>query len=306
MSDRKLGRGLSDLGLTELLSEVNTPVATTPAVTTTPVAEATPTMESNIPATKLTQLPIEKLKPGRYQPRKEFDKEALQELANSIKSQGIIQPIVVRNMNDGYEIIAGERRWRAAQLIGMDQIPAIIKDIPDQTAIAMSLIENIQRKDLNALEEANALQRLIDEFNLTHQEVATAVGKSRTLVTNLLRLQKLNNDVKQMLLQGDLEMGHARALLALDGEQQSQVAKMIAERALSVRQTEALIRNVLDNVPEEKQKPVMDPDIARLQNDLSEKLSAKVAIQHKQTGKGKLVIHYNSVDELDGILEYIQ
>lgn len=290
MSEKKLGRGLSDLGLTELLSDVEAPAAPEPS------------SQNN----KFKYLPIEKIKPGRYQPRKDFNPESLQELANSIKAQGLVQPIVVRNMNDGYEIIAGERRWRAAQLIGLDQIPVIIKDIPDETAIAMALIENIQRKDLNALEEANALQRLIDEFNLTHQAVAEAIGKSRAVVTNLLRLQKLNLDVKQFLMQGSIEMGHARALLALEGEQQSEVAESIVNRGLSVRQTEELIRNLLEPKEINKEKTALDPDISRLQTHLSEKLSAKVAIQHKTNGKGKLVIHYNSVDELEGILEHIE
>lgn len=293
MSERKLGRGLSELGLTELLSESH---------------QAAPVLVSDGDEKsegRFVHLPIEKIRPGRYQPRKEFAPEELRELANSIKSQGIIQPIIIRRMNEGYEIIAGERRWRAAQMTGMDKVPVIIKDIPDEAAIAMSLIENIQRKDLNALEEAGALQRLIDEFRMTHDEVAQAVGKSRTVVTNLLRLQKLHPSVKTQLLQGDLEMGHARALLALEQAKQSEVANIIIARGLSVRQTEDLIRKIGESPENFKKNDRLDPDISRLQNDLSDKLGAKVSFQHQPSGKGKVIIHYNSVDELEGILEHV-
>ncbi len=293
MSERKLGRGLSDLGLTELLSESNQAVAAV-------ISAGGENTEE-----RFVHMPIEKIRPGRYQPRKEFSPEELRELANSIKSQGIIQPIIVRHMNDGYEIIAGERRWRAAQMTGMDKVPVIIKDVPDEAAIAMALIENIQRKDLNALEEAGALQRLIDEFRMTHDEVAHAVGKSRTVVTNLLRLQKLHPDVKVQLLHGHLEMGHARALLALEGERQCEVGNMIVMRGLSVRQTEELIRKVGEKSGPATKIEKLDPDISRLQGNLSEKLGAKVSFQHQTSGKGKLVIHYNSMDELEGILVHI-
>jgi ParB family chromosome partitioning protein len=293
MNERKLGRGLSDLGLAELLSG-----------STAPVAAIIPEGNSDSKE-RFVYLPIEKIRPGRYQPRKEFASEELRELANSIKSQGIIQPIIVRHMNDGYEIIAGERRWRAAQMTGLDTVPVIIKDIPDESAIAMSLIENIQRKDLNALEEAGALQRLIDEFRMTHDEVAIAVGKSRTVVTNLLRLQKLHPDVKTLLLQGKLEMGHARALLALEGGKQFEVATLVVVKGLSVRQTEEWIRTIGEK-PGVYAKKKLDPDIANLQRNLSDKLSARVSIKHQDSGKGKLEIHYNSVDELEGILAHIR
>lgn len=293
MSERKLGRGLSELGLTELLSESHQKA--------TAIISAGDENSDG----RFVHLPIEKIRPGRYQPRKEFSPEELRELASSIKSQGIIQPIIVRHMNDGYEIIAGERRWRAAQMTGMDKVPVIVKDIPDEAAIAMSLIENIQRKDLNALEEAGALQRLIDEFRMTHDEVAQAVGKSRTVVTNLLRLQKLHPYVKTQLLQGQLEMGHARALLALENVQQSEIADMIIARGLSVRQTEELIRRVGEKKETPEKSSKLDPDISRLQNDLSDKLGAKVSFQHQISGKGKVVIHYNSVDELEGILAHM-
>lgn len=293
MSERKLGRGLSDLGLTELLSESN-------SAPTNIIPAGTESSEE-----RFVHMAIEKMRPGRYQPRKEFSPEELRELANSIKSQGIIQPIIVRHMNDGYEIIAGERRWRAAQMAGLDKVPVIIKDVPDEAAIAMALIENIQRKDLNALEEAGAFQRLIDEFRMTHDEVAHAVGKSRALVTNLLRLQKLHPDVKTQLLHGHLEMGHARALLALEVDQQCEVANIVIARGLSVRQTEELVRKVGEKNDEGKKTEKLDPDISRLQSSLSEKLGAKVSIQHQNSGKGKLSIHYNSVDELEGILVHI-
>lgn len=301
MSQKKrgLGRGLGDLGLSELLSDMQTA-----SVTTTAPAPVFSEKDDKMPAANLREIPIDKINPGRYQPRRTFDQEALAELAASIRAQGIIQPIVLRRMNDGYEIIAGERRWRAAQLAGLEMVPAIIRDIPDEAAVAMALIENIQRQDLNAIEEATALQRLIMEFHLTHQEVADAVGKSRALVTNLLRLLKLNPDVRALVEKGHLEMGHARALLTLESGAQSDAANHIVARGLSVRQTEELVRQLQgDKKPKSKIK--LDPNVSALQNELSEKLGAHVMIRHSAKGKGKLIVQYHSLDELEGILEKI-
>lgn len=254
---------------------------------------------------ELRHLAIDLLQRGKYQPRKTIKQEAVQELADSIRAQGVIQPIVVRSIGQGrYEIIAGERRWRAAQLAGLTEIPALIKDIPDETALAIALIENIQRENLNPLEEAMALQRLLDEFDMTHQQVAEAVGKSRTTVSNLLRLLSLHPEVKIFLEDGQLEMGHARALLALSGNTQLQAAREVATRGLSVRETEQLV-NKWQNTstkpsPQSSKKP--DPDIAHLQQKLAEKLGTAVNLQQRTNGKGKLIIHYNSHDELEGIL----
>lgn len=255
---------------------------------------------------ELKHIPVEFLQRGRYQPRKDIDPQALEELSESIKAQGLMQPIVVRPIGEKqYEIIAGERRWRASQLAQLETIPCLIKNVPDEAAIAMALIENIQREDLNPMEEAVALQRLQDEFELTHQQVAEAVGKSRTTITNLLRLNSLNGDVKKLLEHGDLEMGHARALLSLQGEQQSEAARSVVARGLSVRQTEALVRNIQQQ-KEKKPKEKIDPDVKKLQDSLAAKLGAPVQIDHSAKGKGKLVIKYNSLDELDGILNHIK
>jgi ParB family chromosome partitioning protein len=257
---------------------------------------------------ELKNLPVDILQRGVYQPRIDMNPDALEELANSIRAQGVVQPIVVRPIGGGkYEIIAGERRWRATQLAGLHEIPAVVRDVPDQAAMAMALIENIQREELNPMEEAQALHRLIEEFGLTHQQTADAVGRSRASVSNLLRLLGLNEDVKRMLENGDLEMGHARAILALSGEQQSEIARNVAGKGLSVRETERLVKRTLEGAKEgaAKEKKV-DPDISRLEQDLGEKIGAKVAIQHGAKGKGKLVINYNSLDELDGILEHIK
>ena len=257
--------------------------------------------------TVLKRLPVERVRPGQYQPRTRMDADALQELADSIKAQGLVQPIVVRKLNGGeYELIAGERRWRAAQLAGLHDIPAVVRDIPDQAAAAMSLIENIQREDLNALEEAGALRRLIDEFGLTHQQTAEAVGRSRVAVTNLLRLLELQPEVKALLDAGQFVMGHARALLALQGAKQIEIAKLVAQRQLSVRDTERLIKQVLENTNVEIPAFKPSPDVVRLEQRLADTLGAKVAIRYNRSGKGKLVIEYNSLDELDGILEHIQ
>jgi len=258
---------------------------------------------------KLAHLPVELIQRGKYQPRRDMHPEALEELAESIKVQGVMQPIVVRGIGEGrYEIIAGERRWRATQLAGLDKIPAVIRDVPDEAAIAMALIENIQRENLNPIEEAVALKRLQDEFELTHAEVAQAVGKSRTTITNLLRLIALSEEVKTLLEHGDLEMGHARALLTLGAQQQKEIARQIVAKGLSVRQTEALVRLYQENQGQEKLKPEVQvsADIRRLQDRLSETLGAGVEIQHGAKGKGKLVISYNSLDELDGILGHIK
>jgi len=251
---------------------------------------------------ELQNLPIEQLHPGKYQPRKDMSAEALDDLANSIKSQGIIQPIVVRPISEhSYEIIAGERRWRAAQLAELDTVPCLIKHVPDEAAVAIALIENIQREDLNAMEEAIALERLLIEFELTHQEVADAVGKSRTAVTNLLRLNNLNSEVKTLLEHGDIEMGHARALLALDNDIQTTTARIVVAKELNVRETEALIKKVQQPVKEVEEKPV-DPNTKALEQNLSEKLGSNVTINHNKKGKGKLVISYSDLSELDGIV----
>ncbi len=261
-----------------------------------------------------SSLPIDLIERGKYQPRRNFDQDKLQELADSIASQGVIQPIVVRPLdNQRYEIIAGERRWRASQLAGLQQIPVVIHEVDDQAAMAMALIENIQRDDLNPLEEANALQRLLEEFGLTHQQIAKAVGKSRTTVTNFLRLLELADDVKQMLQLHQLDMGHARALLGLTEKQQVNAAREVVDNGLSVRETERLVRR-LQGIEEKTTETsvaktktqTIDPDVQRLQDNLSEKLGAKVEIKQSGNGKGQLVIAYNSLDELDGILDHIQ
>lgn len=255
---------------------------------------------------QLRELPIELIQRGKYQPRRDMDPQALEELADSIKAQGVMQPIVVRLIGeDKYEIIAGERRWRATQLAGLERIPAVIRDVPDEAAIAMALIENIQREDLNPIEEAIALQRLQQEFELTQQQVADAVGKSRVTITNLLRLMSLPDDVKLLLERGDIEMGHARALLGLPVEQQTDAARQVVARGLTVRQTEALVRQWL-NPPREAGTVRSNPDIERLQQDLAERIGADVKIQHGAKGKGKLVISYSSLDELDGVLMHIK
>ncbi|TQV82707.1 ParB/RepB/Spo0J family partition protein [Exilibacterium tricleocarpae] len=262
---------------------------------------------------KLAELPVEFIQRGKYQPRRDMHPEALEELAESIKAQGVMQPIVVRPLagsaGQKYEIIAGERRWRATQLAGLDKIPAVIRDVTDEAAIAMALIENIQREDLNPIEEAVALKRLQDEFELTHQEVAAAVGKSRTTVTNLLRLISLSDEVKKLLEHGDLEMGHARALLTLDGAGQKDVARQVTAKGLSVRQTEALVRRLQQQLQQQTEvKPAagVDPDIKKLEEGLAEHIGVPVAVQHSAKGKGRLVLKYNNLDELDGILQHLR
>ena len=256
---------------------------------------------------ELQHLPLDLIQRGKYQPRRDMDPQALEELALSIKAQGVMQPIVVRPVDKGrYEIIAGERRWRATQQAGLDTIPALVREVPDEAAIAMALIENIQREDLNPLEEAVALQRLQQEFQLTQQQVADAVGKSRVSVANLLRLIALPEEIKTLLSHGDLEMGHARALLGLPEARQVEGARHVVARGLTVRQTEALVRHWL-NAPSEPAKVVKsDPDISRLEQRLAERLGASVQIRHGQKGKGQLVIRYSSLDELQGVLAHIR
>jgi len=256
---------------------------------------------------ELQHLPLDLIQRGKYQPRRDMDPTALEELAQSIRAQGVLQPIVVRPIGAGrFEIVAGERRWRASQQAGLERIPAMVRDLPDEAAIAMALIENIQREDLNPIEEAVALQRLQQEFQLTQQQVAEAVGKSRVTITNLLRLIALPEEIKILLSHGDLEMGHARALLGLPGEQQTEGARHVVARGLTVRQTEALVRQWLNS----KDKPVepvkADPDISRLEQRLAERLGSPVQIKHGQKGKGQLVIRYNSLDELQGVLAHIR
>ena len=293
---RGLGRGLN--ALLGNASEVKQLTDPAPAST----ASASTEQQSS----GLQSIGVDLIQRGTYQPRVHFEPEALQDLAESIKSQGVIQPIVVRPIGQGkYELIAGERRWRASQLAGMDEIPAVIRELDDQTAAAISLIENIQREDLNPLEESRALQRLIDEFSMTHQQVADAVGRSRTAVTNLLRLKDLNEDVKKLVDERKLEMGHARALLALTGTEQSQLAHKVADLGKSVRETEQMVRKQLNPEKHVSKKVALDPDTRRLKDELSERLGAAVDLQHSSSGKGKLVISYNSLDELDGILSKI-
>ncbi|MBT8041380.1 MAG: ParB/RepB/Spo0J family partition protein [Xanthomonadales bacterium] len=252
---------------------------------------------------QLRNLPLDVIRPGRYQPRSVFDEEKLAELADSIRSQGVVQPIVVRPVGNGaYELIAGERRWRAAQIAGIEEIPAVIRDVPDEASVAMALIENIQREDLNPLEEATALRRLIDDFQMTQQEAADAVGRSRPAVSNLLRLLELMQEVKDMIDMRRIEMGHARALLSLDDRLQVQAAREVVRKQLSVRETENLVRRLQQSLKKKGQRRI-DPDILRLQNRISEQLGARVKIQHQASGKGKLTISYTSADEFEGILD---
>ena len=301
MSVKKRGLGK---GLDALLSTSNS--ARTKQVAADKKADSTITAVVGKEG-ELRQLPVELLQRGEFQPRKDMSPDALDDLANSIKTQGIIQPIIVRQLADNkkFEIIAGERRWRAAQLAQLSEVPCLIKEADDQSTMAMALIENIQREDLNAMEEAVALDRLINEFELTHQQVADEVGKSRTTVSNLLRLNTLNDDVKLLLERGDIDMGHARALLGLSGEAQSDNARIVNEKNLTVRETERLVQKTLKGEPEKPTKTI-DPDIMSLQQRLTDHLGAKVAINDNGKGKGKLVISYTSADELDGVLAHLK
>jgi ParB family chromosome partitioning protein len=294
---KRLGRGLDAL-------------LSSPAESGAPAAPVVPGRDDG-----LRMLPLDLLQRGQYQPRIDMRQESLEELASSIRAQGVVQPIVVRPLDgDGparrYEIIAGERRWRAAQMAGLEDIPAVIREVSDENAIAMALIENVQREDLNPLEESRALDRLIREFGLTHQETADAVGRSRAAVSNLLRLQELSARVKPLLEQRQLDMGHARALLSIgDPVQQYDLARQVVKQGLSVRATERLVKSVLDPKGATKSKPApanADADIRRLETDVSERLGARVRLEHSAKGFGKLVISYNSLDELDGILKHIK
>ncbi|WP_343216948.1 ParB/RepB/Spo0J family partition protein [Kistimonas asteriae] len=303
MKKRGLGKGLGALlQSAQVAAEIRE--LQQPETTEQPVSAEVKSVRDKM----LREIPVEFIQRGKYQPRRDMSPEALEELSNSIKAQGVMQPIVVRPVDENrYEIIAGERRWRATQLAGLDRIPAVIREVSDESAIAMALIENIQREDLNPIEEALALSRLKEEFELTQQEVADAVGKSRVTVTNLLRLMTLQTDVMKMLEYGDIEMGHAKALLGLTGNDQLEAARTVVAKSLSVRQTEALVRRL----QQQKESPAfeikrVDPNIKTLEEDLSQRIGARVAIQHSAKGKGKLVISYNSLDELDGVLEHIK
>lgn len=249
----------------------------------------------------LRNLKVSVLKPGKYQPRTRMDKDSLAELAESIKAQGIMQPVLVRPVSPGYyEIIAGERRWRAAQIAGLSEVPALIREVPDEAALAMSLIENIQREDLNPLEEAMGIQRLIKEFGMTHQAASEALGSSRSAVSNLLRLLNLPSPVQELLMEGKIDMGHGRALLSLPAAKQIETANLIVHKQLSVRETERLVNRI--EHPIAKQRPKHDRDLLRLQENISTKLGAQVVINPGKKGKGTVVIHYSSLDQLEGIL----
>ena len=254
----------------------------------------------------LGTLPIGSIRPGKYQPRTRMDPAALNELAASIRTKGLMQPVLVRPLErDSFELIAGERRWRAAQMAGLTEIPALVREVPDETALAMSLIENIQREDLNPMEEAAGVQRLVDEFAMTHDQAADAIGRSRSATTNLLRLLKLAKPVQQMLLQGALEMGHARALLMLDGARQIEAANRVGARGLSVRETEALVRR-LGRAPAARRKPSADRDLARLEEEVSERLGTTVEIRAGRKGKGQIVLHFSGLDHLDELLKKLR
>lgn len=295
---RGLGRGLD-----ALLGAGHKPQMDTDGKPVINVAEL-PIVDAGPKDGRLEDIPLEFLQRGKYQPRRDIQQDTLQELADSIRAQGVMQPIVVRPVSDQtFEIIAGERRWRASQLAGLATIPAVVRDVSDEAAIAMALIENIQREDLNPVEEALSLKRLQDEFELTHQEVADAVGKSRTAVTNILRLLNLTEDVRTMLERGDIEMGHARCLLTLPEDDQKILARKIVARGLSVRQAEALVRSHL--APRQNEDEPVNADIMHLQEGLSEKIGVPVEVQHTTRGAGKLVLKYNSLDELDGILNHM-
>ena len=265
-------------------------------------------LEGGGEAGELQSLAVDLVERGRYQPRQHMDDEALSHLADSIRERGVLQPIVVRPLGSGrYEIIAGERRWRAAQAAGLAEIPALVREADDESALALALIENIQRENLNAMEEARALKRLIDEFELTHARAAQAVGRSRSAVSNLLRLLELNEDVRGLVESGALDMGHARALLGLSGPAQSQVASEVVARGLSARETEALVKRVLAGRGRSRRPATpADPDVARLERQLKDRLGARVEIKQRRGGRGALVIHYTSLDELDGILEHLK
>jgi len=312
---RGLGRGLDALlGAKSPLKAADVAITTDAPATSSaekPAAVAVVSMEETLKPGEqiLRQLPVDLLQRGKYQPRRDMAQDALQELADSIKVRGVMQPIVVRPIGSGrYEIIAGERRWRAAQLAGLHNVPAVINDVPDEAAIAMALIENIQRENLNAMEEAFALNRLQKEFDLTHQQIAEAVGKSRVTISNLLRLMSLREDVQKLLEHSDIDLGHAKVLLSLPRDDQFRAAQDVIARGLSVRQTESLVRNLLaeDKVKTKSATQTNDADIRRLQDELSEKIGVPVIIDHSARGKGRVMLKYNSLDERDGILAHIK
>ncbi|MGH8765273.1 MAG: ParB/RepB/Spo0J family partition protein [Burkholderiales bacterium] len=258
------------------------------------------------PRDSLSNLPVGRIRPGRYQPRTRMDQEALAELAASIKSQGLMQPVLVRPVDrDRYELIAGERRWRAAQMAGLQEIPALVREVADESALAMSLIENIQRENLNPMEEAAGVQRLVDEFKMTHEQAADAVGRSRSATTNLLRLLKLSKPVQAMVMEGVLEMGHARAILALEGARQVEAAKRVAGRGLSVRETEALVAKLLRGTST-RQRRELNRDLARLEEEASERLGTTVEIRAGKKGSGKVIVHYAGLDHLDALLRKLR
>lgn len=302
MSKKRLGRGLDALLSADRASQQPVPTENAPAGSPGSQLPDAP------PEAGLSMVAVTDVVASRYQPRRVFDEEALNELASSIKSQGLMQPVVLRSRpHGGYELIAGERRWRAARIAGLLHIPAVIRDVTDEQASAMALIENIQREDLNPLEEARALERLKDEFGLTQQQVGDAIGKSRVAVTNLLRLLNLCPPVRDMLLAGEIEMGHARALLPLDPLDQERLARVVATKALSVRATEALVRDRHKPVGASPRNAAKDADTARLERELSDKVGAPVVISQDARGRGgKLVIGYSSLDELEGILSHLR
>ena len=257
------------------------------------------------PRDALLTLPVARIRPGRYQPRTKMDQQALAELAASIRSQGLMQPLLVRPVDrDRYELVAGERRWRAAQMAGLDEVPALVREVPDDAALAMSLIENIQRENLNPMEEAAGVQRLVDEFKMTHEQAADAVGRSRSATTNLLRLLKLARPLQEMLMEGALEMGHARALLALDAARQVETGKRVAAKGLSVRETEALVQKLLRGPAARRKKG--DRDLARLEEEISERLGTTVEIRSGKKGRGKVILHYSGLDHLDELLKKLR
>jgi len=258
------------------------------------------------PREALLTLPVTRIRPGRYQPRTKMDQQALAELAGSIRAQGLMQPLLVRPVDrDRYELIAGERRWRAAQMAGLEEVPVLVREVPDEAALAMSLIENIQRENLNPMEEAAGLERLIEEFRMTHEQAADAVGRSRSATTNLLRLLKLAKPVQEMVMEGALEMGHARALLALDGARQIEAGNRIAARGLSVRETEALVQTMLRG-PGQRRRREADRDLARLEEEVAERLGTTVEIRPGRKGSGKLVLHYSGLEHLEQLLEKLK
>jgi len=295
---RGLGRGLDAL-LGPSRADTARPAATPGAAPSAPPEGGD----------ELRTVGVELLQRGKYQPRVDMHNESLEDLADSIRAQGVVQPILVRRVGPGgYEIIAGERRWRAAQLAGLQEVPVVVRDMDDRAAIAVALIENIQRENLNPLEEARALERLIGEFDMTHQQAAEAVGRSRTAVSNLLRLLELGEVATVMVQRGELEMGHARALLALEGRRQAEAAHQVVNHGLSVRATERLVKKLLAEASTGTTKTAAarrDPDVVHLEQGLSDRIGAPVQVQHNHKGKGRLIINYNTLDELDGILEHI-